>query len=139
MDAHNSEFDKIFKEVPPTSFVEPKPAPARPIEEIYNDLITTLNLNIDETNKFKEGIGLERFKKTIILRMMLEIIVSIIDNSQKIQTGDKADDALYLQNKKIVRDIAFSLFTLLNNYNFNDREVKIMILGKLLQSLHGNR
>ena len=133
-----SEIDKIFKEVPPTSFVTPKPPPSKPIEEIYQDLITTLNLNFEESGKFKEGISMERFKKTLLLKLLLETIVHILDNNQKIQVGDKNDDALYLQNKKVIRDLAFSLFTLLNNYNYNDKEVKTLLLGKLIQSLHGS-
>jgi len=133
-----SDIDKIFKEVPPTSFVTPKPPPSKPIEEIYQDLISTLNLNFEESGKFKEGISMERFKKTLLLKLLLETIVHILDNNQKIQVGDKNDDALYLQNKKVIRDLAFSLFTLLNNYNYNDKEVKTLLLGKLIQSLHGS-
>jgi len=133
-----SEIDKIFKEVPPTSFVTPKPPPSKPIEDIYQDLIATLNLNFEESGKFKEGISMERFKKTLLLKLLLETIVHILDNNQKIQVGDKNDDALYLQNKKVIRDLAFSLFTLLNNYNYNDKEVKTLLLGKLIQSLHGS-
>ena len=63
---------------------------------------------------------MEKFKKTQILRMLLEVIIDIVDNSQKIQVADKNDDSLYLQNKKIVRDLAFSLFQLLSNYNYNE-------------------
>lgn len=133
-----NELDKIFKEVPPTSFITPKPPPARPIEDIFQDLIVTLNLNVDENAKFKEGTGMEKFKKNQLLKIILEILLSIIDKSQKIQTNDKADDALFLQNKKIVRDLTFSTFQLLNNYSYNDRELKLLLLGKLLQSLHGN-
>lgn len=133
-----SDIDKIFKEVPPTSFVTPKPPPSRPIEDIYQDLVGTLNLSLEENGKLKEGVSMEKFKKTVLLKILLEIIVHILDNSQKVQVGDKNDDALYLQNKKVIKDLAFSLFQLLNNYNYNDKEVKILLLGKLLQSLHGS-
>ena len=133
-----SEIDKLFKDVPPTSFATPKPPTLKPIDEIYQDLISTLNLSSDESGYFKKGVSMEKFKKTQILRMLLEVIVDIVDNSQKIQVTDKNDDSLYLQNKKIVRDLAFSLFQLLSNYNYNDREIKILLIGKTIQSLHGS-
>lgn len=134
-----TDLDKITTEVTPTSLNLPKEQEAKSIDILYEDLIRTLNFNLEDHNKFKEGINLEKLNRTQLLRMMLEIIIEIIDNSKKQQIGDKSDDALFQQNKKVVRDLAFSLFSVLNNYSYNDKQVKILLLGKLIQSLYGSR
>ena len=53
-----SEIDKLFKDVPPTSFATPKPPTLKPIDEIYQDLISTLNLSSDESGYFKKGVSM---------------------------------------------------------------------------------
>jgi hypothetical protein len=67
------------------------------------------------------------------------MIIDMLDKSRPPATGLelKQDEVLFNLNKKIVKDLAFSLFSVLNSYNVNDREVKIFLLGKLIQSLHG--
>ena len=89
--------------------------------------------------------GMKRKQKGFVIPLIIAIvaIVSISGgyyfyNSKKIKVAYKNDDYLYLQNKKIVRDLAFSLFQLLSNYNYNDREIKILLIGKTIQSLHGS-
>lgn len=134
-----TDLDKITTEVTPTSLNLPKEQESKSIDILYEDLVRTLNFNLEEHNKFKEGINLEKLNRTQLLRMMLEVVVEIVDNSKKQQTGDKNDDALFQQNKKVVRDLAFSLFSVLNNYSYNDRQVKVLLLGKLIQSLYGSR
>lgn len=134
-----TDLDKITTEVTPTSLNLPKEQEAKTIDTLYEDVIRTLNFNLEEHNRFKEGINLEKLNRTQLLRMMLEVVVEIVDNSKKQQVGDKSDDALFQQNKKVVRELAFSLFSVLNNYSYNDRQVKILLLGKLIQSLYGSR
>lgn len=134
-----TDLDKITTEVTPTSLNLPKEQEAKTIDTLYEDTVRTLNFNLEEHNRFKEGINLEKLNRTQLLRMMLEVVVEIVDNSKKQQVGDKNDDALFQQNKKVVRDLAFSLFSVLNNYSYNDRQVKVLLLGKLIQSLYGSR
>lgn len=134
-----TDLDKITTEVTPTSLNLPKEQEAKTIDNLYEDVIRTLSFNLEEHNRFKEGINLEKLNRTQLLRMMLEVVVEIVDNSKKQQVGDKNDDALFQQNKKVVRDLAFSLFSVLNNYSYNDRQVKVLLLGKLIQSLYGSR
>jgi len=134
-----TDLDKITTEVTPTSLNLPKEQEAKTIDTLYEDVIRTLSFNLEEHNRFKEGINLEKLNRTQLLRMMLEVVVEIVDNSKKQQVGDKNDDALFQQNKKVVRDLAFSLFSVLNNYSYNDRQVKVLLLGKLIQSLYGSR
>lgn len=133
------ELNKIVKDVPATSFFDPKPPTAKSLDETIQDLILTLNLNVDDTIKLKSGISMERLKTTPLLKILLETIVTIIDNNQKMFVGDKNDDSLYLQNKKVVREIAFSLFQLLNHYNYDEKQMKTLLLGKLIQSMYGSR
>lgn len=134
-----TDLDKITTEVTPTSLNLPKEQEAKTIDTLHEDVIRTLSFNLEEHNRFKEGINLEKLNRTQLLRMMLEVVVEIIDNSKKQQVGDKNDDALFQQNKKVIRDLAFSLFSVLNNYSYNDRQVKVLLLGKLIQSLYGSR
>ena len=134
-----TDLDKITTEVTPTSLNLPKEQEAKTIDTLYEDVIRTLSFNLEEHDKFKEGINLEKLNRTQLLRMMLEVVVEIVDNSKKQQVGDKNDDALFQQNKKVIRDLAFSLFSVLNNYSYNDRQVKVLLLGKLIQSLYGSR
>lgn len=134
-----TDLDRITKDVSPTSLKEPIKEDSRSVEMICGDLIEQYKFSVEETNKFNNGISIEKLNRTILLKMMHEIIVDIIDSSKKQHIGDKIDEALFLQNKKIVKDITFSLFSILNNYSYNDKHYKIFLLGKLIQSLHGSR
>lgn len=134
-----TDLDKITKDVSPTSLKEPKKTDPKSIELICEDIISQFKFNVEDTNNFNEGLGLEKLNRTFLLKMLFEIIVKIIDSSKKQHSGDTLDDALFIQNKKMVKDLTFSLFTVLNNYSYNDKQYKIFLLGKLLQSLHGSR
>lgn len=134
-----TELDKITTAVPASSLNHPKELENKTIEDLFSDIINSFKLNLEENNKFTQGIATEKLNRSQILKMMLEIIVTIIDESKKPNSNDKNDDALYNINKKIARDLAFSLFGILNNYSYNDKLAKLNLLGKLLQSLHGSR
>ena len=134
-----TDLDKITKDVSPTSLKEPKKIDPKSIELICEDIILQFKFNVEDTNNFNEGLALEKLNRTFLLKLLFEIIVKIIDSSKKQHSGDTLDDALFIQNKKMVKDLTFSLFTVLNNYSYNDKQYKIFLLGKLLQSLHGSR
>lgn len=134
-----SELDKITTEVPPSSLSLPKEPETKSLDEVYTELISFFKLNLEENNKFSQGVATEKFNRNQLHKMLLEIVVTIIDESKKPNSSDKAEDALYQQNKKIARDLAFSLFSIINNYNYNDRLMKLNLLGKVIQSLHGSR
>ena len=134
-----TELDKITTEVLPTSFDRAFNPVVKDREKLYADIISYFEFNLDQHSKFKEGIVTEKLNKTLLLKMFLEVIIHIVENSKKPQSGEnKTEDILHLQNKKIVKDLAFSLFNILNNYDYNDKELKILLMGKLLQSLHGS-
>lgn len=134
-----TELDKITTTVPASSLNPPKELDVKTVEDLYKEIINSFKLSLEENNKFSQGIATEKLNRSQLLKMMLEIIVMVIDESKKPNSNDKNDDALYHLNKKIVRDLAFSLFGILNNYSYNDRLAKLNLLGKLLQSLHGSR
>lgn len=134
-----TELDKITTTVPASSLNPPKELDVKTVEDLYKEIINSFKLSLEENNKFSQGIATEKLNRSQLLKMMLEIIVMVIDESKKPNSNDKNDDALYHLNKKIARDLAFSLFGILNNYSYNDRLAKLNLLGKLLQSLHGSR
>lgn len=134
-----TELDKITTTVPASSLNPPKEQESKTVEDLYQEIINSFKLSLEENNKFSQGIATEKLNRSQLLKMMLEIIVMVIDESKKPNSNDKNDDALYHLNKKIARDLAFSLFGILNNYSYNDRLAKFNLLGKLLQSLHGSR
>lgn len=134
-----TDLNKITKEVSPTSLKELEKIEPKSLDLICEEIISQFKFNVEDTNKFNEGIGLEKLNRNVLLKMIFEIIVNIIDSSKKQYSGDTFDDALFIQNKKMVKDLTFSLFSVLNNFNYNDKQYKIFFLGKLVQSLYGNR
>ena len=132
-----TELEKITTVVPATSFDKIFNPAVKDIETVYADLIKFYELNNEEINKLKLGAGTEKLSKSSTLKIMLSIIVSIIDEHKKVENFSKTEEAIYLANKKITKDLVFSLFSLLNNYQYNDKELKLQLMGKVLQSLYG--
>jgi ABC-type uncharacterized transport system ATPase subunit len=132
-----TELDKITKIVPPTSFGNHVTLDDKNVEDLIKAIITHYNFTLEEHSKFKEGVMMEKFNTNNIVKMMLEIMLIIIDNNKRVFTDNKTDDLVFNQNKKIIRDLTFGLLTVLQNYSVNDKEMKILLLGKIIQSLHG--
>ena len=64
--------------------------------------------------------------------------MNVLEKDKK-EISDINTEAVYIQNKKIIKDMAVNNFNLLKNYNNNDREVKIILLGKIIQSLYDSK
>jgi hypothetical protein len=134
-----NEIDNIFKDVPATSFTVTKVEKIATIDDVYNQLCNLYSLTNDEKRKLEEGMSMEKLKNNQLLRMMLEIVATIINSAVKAGAADTVDETQFIQNKKVVRELAFSLFQLVNNYTYNDRDMKLLFLGKVIQSLHGSK
>jgi len=134
-----TELEKRTTIVPATAFDRVFKPEAKNLDDLFNTVIKFYEFDIDKVNKLKQGAGTERLAKSHVLKMMLELIVSIIDDHKRYDNSNKIEEAIFLANKKITKDLVFSLFNLLNNYQYNDKELKIQLMGKLLQSLYGNQ
>jgi len=132
-----TELEKRTTVVPATSFDKIFNPTVKNIETVYSDLIKFYDFNNEEIDKLKLGIGTEKLNNSSVLKIMLSIIVSIIDEHKKIENSSKNEEAIFIANKKITKDLIFSLFNVLNNYQYNDKELKIQLMGRVLQSLYG--
>ena len=131
-----SDLSNITREVSPNSLTSTIFFPEKNPEEINNMLLNHFKFDLDEQSKFKEGAVTEKINNTFATKMFLHVIISIIDDFKQPAT-DKINEALFINNKKIMKELTFGLFNALNNYSYNDRHLKILLLGKLIQSLHG--
>jgi len=134
-----TELEKRTTTVPATSFDQLYKPETKNLDDLFNTVIRFYEFDVDKVNKLRQGAGTEKLAKSHVLKMMLEFIIQIVDDHKKIDTCNKTEEAIYLANKKITKDLVFSLFNLLNNYQYNDKELKIQLMGKLLQSLYGNQ
>ena len=132
-----TELEQRTTTVPATSFDKIFNPVVKDLDALFGDLIRFYELNNDQVNKLKLGAGTEKLSKSTALKIMLTIIISILDDHKKMENSSKSEEAIYLANKKITKDLVFSVFTLLNNYEYNDKELKIQLMGKVLQSLYG--
>jgi hypothetical protein len=131
-----SELNSITKEVSPNSLTSTIFHPERNVEDLNATLATHFKFDLDEQSKFKEGAVTEKMNNTLATKMMLQAIIAIIDDGKQ-PIGDKVNEALYSNNKRIMKELTFGLFNALNNYTYNDRHMKVLLLGKVIQSLHG--
>jgi len=134
-----TELEKRTTTVPATSFDQLYKPETKNLDDLFNTVIRFYEFDVDKVNKLRQGAGTEKLAKSHVLKMMLEFIIQIVDDHKKIDTCNKTEEAIYLANKKITKDLVFSLFNLLNNYQYNDKDLKIQLMGKLLQSLYGNQ
>jgi len=107
-------------------------------DQLQQDIKEMFKLTPEEAFLLKQGINTEKNKRTDSLRIFQEIILNILEKDKK-EISDINTEAVYIQNKKIIKDMAVNNFNLLKNYNSNDREVKIILLGKIIQSLYDSK
>lgn len=132
-----TELDKITTEVPPSSLQRTSLPPARNLDNFKKHIEDFFNFSDEEVKRFKEGCLTSQDKQTN--KLLLDVIIDVLEKSKPPPTVSdiKQDEVLYNLNKKILKDMSFGLFNVLNSYNVNDRELKIFLLGKLVQSLYG--
>jgi len=125
-------------EVPATSFLRKESIEISKLEDVYNKIATHYNLSAEDLIKFREGYETEKNKKSHILKIFSEILISCLEND-KILSDNKVDVSLAIQNKKIIKDLTINVLNLLKNYSISDKEIKLQVLGKVIQSIHDSR
>jgi len=133
-----SELDRITTEVASSITAITAKKSTKDYNEIYNDLITCFNLTPEEAFKLKEGFVTEKNKTSTSIKMFSELMSGVLDSNKK-DIADKDIEAVFLQNKKIIKELINSLSQLMRNYQVNEKEFKLLLLGKVLQSLQDGK
>ena len=133
-----SELDKLTTTIS-SSFTDRKVV-TMPItlEDLIKNVSSYLNLGVEEIAKLREGVLAEKNKSSQFTKVLLETIVLFLDKNT-IDTSDKTQEAIFIQNKKIVKDLLFNNIQLTSHYTIDDSEFKLILLGKLIQSLYDRR
>jgi hypothetical protein len=132
-----TELDKITTEVAPSSLAQKNVPTKKDLEEVKKLIEELFSLNLEEQRRFREGCFSHNKKNTH--KLLLEIFVEILDKSKTPSSvlEDKNEELSYNVSKKIVKDLGFGLFNAVESFTYNDREMKLFLLGKLIQSLYG--
>jgi len=133
-----SELDKITTQINSSITDIKQEAPVVQLNELIKSISTCLNLSMEDSFKLKEGLATEKNKNNQALKIFLEVLIHALDKNT-IDTSDKEQEALFIQNKKIIKDLTFNLLQLYKNYSIDDKEMKITLLGKLIQSLYDGK
>jgi len=133
-----TDLEKLTTEVSPslTSIVQPKQIST--FNEVYANIVSLLALTPEESLKFKDGINIEKNKESSIIKIFQETLHSILENSKK-DIADKDIQAVYIQNKKILKDNITNNLQVMKNFEIKEKELKIVLLGTILQSLYDGR
>ena len=129
-----TELEKITTVKPSSSFVLPVSDPKAKFAELEKTLREVLEITPDEYAKFQEGIKMEKNKHSSIQKIFLDATLNIIE-SGKPEPDNSKQYTLYIQNKKITKDLALNFFNVLKNFDQADRGMKFLILGTLISSL----
>jgi len=133
-----TDLEKLTTEVSPslTSIVQLKQIST--FNEVYANIVSLLALTPEESLKFKDGINIEKNKESSIIKIFQETLHGILENSKK-DIADKDIQAVYIQNKKILKDNITNNLQVMKNFEIKEKELKIVLLGTILQSLYDGR
>ena len=133
-----SELDRITTEVASSITAITAKKITKDYNELYSDLNTCFNLTPEEAFKLKEGFVTEKNKASPSIKLFSELMTGVLDSNKK-DIADKDTEAVFLQNKKIIKELINSLSQLMRNYQVNEKEFKLLLLGKVLQSLQDGK
>ena len=133
-----TDLEKIITEVSPslTNITQPKQIVS--FNEVYNSVTSMLSLTPEEAFKLKDGFNIEKNKQSSVIKIFQETLHGILENSKK-DIADKDVQAVYIQNKKILKDNITNNLQVMKNFQINEKELKIILLGTMLQSLYDGR
>ncbi len=133
-----TELDKITTEVSPSSFVSPPPKSIKTLDDLILELKEVLNLSIEESHKLTQGMVLEKNKESPTQKILCDSIINIIDSS-KAESENSKHYSMYIQNRKMNKDMVLNIFNVLKYYDSNDRILKLILAGTVIQSLYDRK
>jgi hypothetical protein len=134
-----TELQKITTEVRPTSFENSK---TESNEVKYNDCLQSLQqllkANSEQQRVFDEGIFTEKNKVNTYSKILIDVISYVLDQDDtKIDNPNEL--VIHKQNKKFIKESLILLLNSLKHYSIDDKKVKLMLTGKLIQSLYESK
>jgi hypothetical protein len=134
-----TELQKITTEVRPTSLESSKPESN---EVKYNDCLQSLQqllkANSEQQRVFDEGIFTEKNKVNTYSKILIDVISYVLDQDDtKIDNPNEL--VIHKQNKKFIKESLILLLNSLKHYSIDDKKVKLMLTGKLIQSLYESK
>ena len=141
-----TDLQKITKEVNPTSLAESSEAQQElTIEDNLRDLLKILKAYDEGYRAFDEGYRAfdegrfsEKNKSNSFTKIIIDLITFIFDQDDpKIENVNEL--LLHKQNKKFIKESLIMLLGSVKHYNIDDKKVKLMLTGKLIQSLYESK
>jgi hypothetical protein len=128
-------YDAHFKNVEPVAFVTKPEAVLPSFDELVKSIEKNINLSPQELLFLKEGIDTEKNKINSSIRIAFDTLINVLDQETP-QTLDKDSLVIYQKNKKTIKELLITCFNLTKQYAYDERRSKIVLMGKVLQSLH---
>tara|TARA_R110000850_G_scaffold17269_10_gene53296 strand:- start:2342 stop:2746 length:405 start_codon:yes stop_codon:yes gene_type:complete len=131
----DSNYDKHFKEVKPTSFSEEK----KEVNITLNELINFFkDGNFENYQELNNGLVYQKNKD---LKLVEQFFKLLIEEADKVQSKAKntEDNILFKNNKKIlVTNLNFIRETF-NQYGINESRILYFLLGTFIQYIYEQR
>ena len=134
-----TDLQKITTEILPTSFLKTEEKnEIDSIESINKLLLKALGVSDDERIVFSEGLFTEKNKGSNFTKLIIDVLVFTLEQDDpKIEAPNEL--IIHKQNKKFIKDSLVLLLNSTKNYNFDDKKVKLLFLGKIIQSLYDTK
>jgi len=134
-----TELQKITTEIKPTSLENSKPESN---EIKYSDCLLSLQqllkTSSEQQRVFDEGIFTEKNKVNTCSKILVDLISYVLDQDDtKIENPNEL--VIHKQNKRFIKESLTLLLNSLKQYSIDDRKVKLMLTGKLIQSLYESK
>ena len=134
-----TDLQKITTEVKPTSLSDNiEPSTEAKYEATIKDLLKSLKVYDDNYRAFDEGLFSEKNKLNTFTKILIDLI-SYIFEQDDIKIENPNELLLHKQNKKFIKEALVMLLSNVKNYNIDDKKAKLMLTGKLIQSLYESK
>lgn len=116
----------------PTGFVTDSPITVKSLPKLIKNVEDNLELSPDHRVFLKEGFDLQKNKKDSSLRIAYDTLIAVLEHS-KPNVLDENSQALFQQNRKIIKELLTSVYNLIKQYEYDESRSKLVLLGKVLQ------